>query len=139
MARVSLQSELGVPADVVWEMVGKFNAIGQWHPMVERSQTEGNGTGATRKLKLLGGGAIVERLEHVSNMERLYLYSVVDSPFPVSNWVAEVRVCDRSDGTSTVEWSSNFTPIGADEIDAVKAIQGVFQAGLDNLKRIYGG
>jgi Polyketide cyclase / dehydrase and lipid transport len=118
-------------------MIGRFNALGQWHPMVKRSETKGAGKGAVRRLKLIGGGTQVERLEHVSEAEHVYLYTVVASPLPVIHCVAEIRVSDRGDGTSIVEWSSNFVPAGALEGEAAKALRDVYAAGLDNLKRIY--
>jgi len=118
-------------------MIGRFNAVGQWHPMVKRSETQGTGKGAIRRLRLLGGGTIVERLEHVSDAERVYLYTVVDSPLPVDHCVAEIRVKDCGDGTSIVEWSSNFVPSGAPEREASRALRDVYAVGLQNLKRIY--
>lgn len=138
MAKVSMNTELAVPANLLWDLVGRFNTVGEWHPMVKKSTAECEGKGSIRELKLVGGGAIVERLEHVSDTEKLYLYSIVDSPLPVANYVAEIRVVDNGNGTSTVEWSCNFTPSGATEANAVKLIQDMYKAGLDNLKKIYG-
>lgn len=118
-------------------MIGRFNTVGQWHPMVKRSETRGAGKGAIRRLDLLGGGTMVERLEHTSNAERVYLYSVVASPLPVTHCVAEIRVKDRGDGTSTVEWSSNFVASGAPEREASRVLRDVYTAGLRNVKKIY--
>ena len=42
-------------------------------------------------------------------------------------------------GAWDVEWSSACDPAGAPEADAVKVIEGIFQAGLDNLKKMFGG
>ena len=137
MASLSIRTEVSAPAGLLWEMIGRFNSLGQWHPMVSRSETQGSGKGAMRRLRLLGGGTIVERLEHVNDAERLYLYSVVDSPLPVDHCVAEIRVTDRGDGTSIVEWSSNFVPSGAPEREASEALRDVYTTGLQNLKRIY--
>ncbi len=67
-------------------------------------------------------------------------YSIVESPLPVGDYLATLRVRDRDDGAScTVEWSSEFEPVGAPEPDAVKVIEGIYQAGFENLKRIFGG
>ncbi len=56
-----------------------------WHPAVTESQTEGEGQGSVRRLSLAGGGTIIERLKSVDNDQRLYSYSIVDSPLPVSD------------------------------------------------------
>lgn len=137
MARVTLRTQVNAPAAALWDMVGRFNTLGQWHPMVRRSDTRGSGKGALRRLRMMGGGTLVERLEHLSNAERVYLYSVVEGPLPVDHCVAEIRVTDEGDGTSVVEWSSNFVASGVPEDEAAKALHAVFEAGLDNVKRIY--
>ncbi len=93
-----------------------------------------------RRLYLAGGGALLERLEAVDDNQRVLRYSIVESPLPVGDDLATLRVRDRGDGAScTVEWSREFEPVGAPESDAVKAIEGIYQAGLENLKRIFGG
>ncbi len=139
MARVNMSTRLTVPADEVWKLIGRFSALPEWHPAIETSATEGEGEGAVRRLQLVGGGTIEERLERIDDDERLYTYTIVSGPLPVANYKATVRVRDDGEGGATVvEWSSEFEPAGAAESDAVKTIQGVYQAGFDNLKRIFG-
>lgn len=137
MAKVNMQTELKVPADEVWEMIGGYNALPDWHPAVVSSELESDGK--IRRLKLLGGGEIVERLERIDEKERLYRYSIIHSPFPVVNYTATIRVRDKDDGAgSVVEWSSEFDPENAPETDAVKTIQDVYQQGFDNLRKMFG-
>ena len=58
---------------------------------------------------------------------------------PISNYVSEIRVKDNGDGSSTVEWSSDFkVSSSTGETDVVKTVQEVYQSGLDNLKKLYG-
>jgi len=93
-----------------------------------------------RRLSLAGGGTIVERLMTVDDKERVYSYSIESSPLPVADYTATIRVRDEGDGNrSVVEWSSEFNPAGASEADAVKAIEGVYRAGFESLKKLYGG
>jgi hypothetical protein len=128
MAKVSMAMELGVPADKVWELIGGFNALPNWQ-----------GKGSVRTLHLAGGGTIEERLEQLDDSERLYRYSIVSGPLPVANYSATLRVRDEGGGKCTVEWGSDFEPAGAPEGDAVEAIRGVYQAGFDNLRKMFGG
>ena len=138
MPKVTMSTAIAMKPDMLWQAMGKFGTIADWHPAVEKSVADGEGKGSMRTLSLVGGGTITERLEEVSPSERVYRYSIVDSPLPVAGYRAEIRVNDNSDGTSTVEWSSDFEARGAPEADAIKAIQGVYQAGLDNLAKLYG-
>ena len=136
MAKVSLNTRLGVSADKAWELIGGFNALPDWHPAVEKSELEKEGQ--ERILTLAGGGRIVERLERSDDAERVYSYSILNSPLPVANYKATIRVRDTEGGACDVEWSSEFDPAGAPEADAVKVIEGIFQAGLDNLNKMFG-
>ena len=140
MAKVSMTMNLGVPADKVWELIGGFNALPDWHPAVEKSEVEGEGKGSVRTLHLAGGGTIRERLEQIDDEGKVYSYSILSSPLPVMNYTATLRLREAEDGSGcAVEWESDFQPAGAPEGDAVEIIQGVYQAGFDNLRKMFGG
>jgi hypothetical protein len=138
MAKVKMDTRLPLAADAVWSSIGGFNALPSWHPAVATSEASGEGKGSTRTLGLAGGGTLVERLEASDAARRSYRYSILSGPLPVADYVSELQVRDNGDGTSTVEWSSDFQPKGANEDDAVAAIRGVYQAGLDNLRKMFG-
>ncbi len=135
MPKLSMKQDLNVAADQVWNLIGHFNALPDWHPSVESSELKNEGQ--VRKLALVGGGTIVEKLEKVNKDTRTYSYTIEDSPFPVKNYRAELTVHDGDDGCS-VEWSSEFEAAGVPENDAMKQIQDIYQAGFDNLKKMFG-
>jgi Polyketide cyclase / dehydrase and lipid transport len=139
MAKVNLSQDLPVPAQAVWSVVGGFNALPDWHPAVAKSDTKTDGGAKVRTLTLAGGGTITERLEQVSDKERAYTYSILSGPLPVANYSATIRVRESDSGSGcTIEWSSEFTPSGAPENEAVAAIRGVYEAGFENLKKMFG-
>lgn len=135
MPKVSMSADLQASADDVWRMIGGFNALPDWHPAVEKSELKKEGQ--ERVLSLAGGGKIVERLERLSETEREYSYQITESPLPVANYKATIKVKDGPDGC-TVEWSSDFESIGGDN-EAMKAIEGIYQTGFDNLRKMFGG
>ena len=140
MAKVSSATELPVPAKTVWDVIGNFNALPDWHPAVQKSEIKKEDGSTLRKLSLLGGGTIEEKLEQIDDKERLYTYSILSGPLPVSNYTATLRVRDSADGEGcTVEWSSEFEAKGAPEGAAVQAISGIYEAGFENLKKMFGG
>ncbi len=138
MPKVTMSTPVAMNADALWKAIGSFAAIGDWHPMFERVEAQGENKGSMRTIQLVGGAKIVERLEEISPTERLYRYSITESPLPLRDYFSEIRVKDNGDGTSTVEWSSDFGVTTSNENDVVKTIQEVYQAGLDNLNRMYG-
>ena len=137
MARVSMESPVNMDAEEVWKLLGQFNALPDWHPAVTSSKLEDGGS--LRRLSLLGGGEIVERLEKIEDGDRLYRYSIVSGPLPVANYTATLRVKEDAAGKAIVQWSSDFDPAGASEADATAAVQEIYKAGFDNLRKLFGG
>ena len=140
MSNVNMSTKLPVSADIVWQTIGGFSAMAQWHPAIEKSEETTEGGATIRTLSLAGGGGtVVEKLETLNDKERSCTYSIVSSPMPLSNYEATLRV--RADGpmSCTVEWSSQFDAEGATENDAAAAVRQAYEAGFENLKRMFGG
>lgn len=135
MAKVSMSTQLNVSADDAWKMIGGFNTLPDWHPAVEASElTE---AGQTRTLSLVGGGEIVEKLEKSDEAARTYTYSIVNSPLPLANYTSTIVVREE-DGHCVVDWSGEFDALGGGS-EASDIVSGIYQTGLDNLKKMFGG
>ena len=140
MPKVSSTTELPVPAQAVWSVIGNFNGLPDWHPAVQKSESKSDGGTTVRTLSLMGGGTIEEKLEQIDDKERLYTYSILSSPLPVANYTATLRVRESDSGSGcTVVWSSEFEASGATENVAAEQISQVYEAGFENLKRMFGG
>jgi hypothetical protein len=127
---------LPVPVAEVWKRIGGFNALPEWNPMFEKSElAEG---GQVRRLTVPGVGVIEERLEGSDEQGHSYSYTIIDSPLPVADYHSTIRVREEGD-EAVVEWEGSFEPKGASMEEVGKTIQGVYQTGLDNLKKLYGG
>lgn len=137
MSVVKMSQNLPVPAQVVWGVIGSFNGLPDWHPAIEKSETKTEGGMKIRTLHLVGGGEIIERLESADDKERTYTYSIMSSPLPVADYTAVIKVSEAGMGC-IVEWSSEFTPSGAPESDAAAVVRGIYEAGFENLKKMFG-
>jgi hypothetical protein len=136
MSEVSLKANLNATADQVWQIVGQFNGLPAWNPMIATSTLDDGGQ--RRTLSLPDGSKIVEDLRDSDDGSHTMTYAIVDSPLPVKDYVSTIRVIPSQDGVGcTVEWSSSFDPTG-DENAALTAIHQVYQAGLDNLTKMFG-
>jgi hypothetical protein len=131
MARTSATVVLPTSADVVWETIGDFNRVADWHPAISASKLEESGQ--LRRVSVTGGGESVERL--TGQGPHWYSYQLVSGPMPVSEYAATLRVEDAPEGNATVKWSASYTPEGASDADAEAAIRPFLEAGLDNLRR----
>jgi carbon monoxide dehydrogenase subunit G len=139
---------ISAPADAVWARIRNFDALKDWHPAVADSPADhGNDEGSVRNLKLKGGGALVETLEAHNDAQRKYSYRAKDGgALPVTNYTSTVSVTADGAG-SVVEWRGAFyrgypnndPPPDQNDEAAVKAITGVYQSGLQNLKKLAEG
>ncbi len=141
MIKLFRSTSINGASDKVWSLIRGFNGLPKWHPGIVRSELEPGHAeqevGAIRVLTLGDGGTVVERLLAVSDLEHSYTYAIISAPFPVSNYVATLRVLPITDGQRTyVEWTAEFdTP--ADKEEEMRQLVGddVFQAGFDALKK----
>lgn len=147
---VSKSITINAPADKVWNAVKDFDALNTWHPALEKDQiVEGtnNTVGAVRLLTLKGGGTIKERLLRFNPAKRSFSYEIIEGVIPVSGYKSRLVVSAAGDNVSTVTWSGRFKRknTGANPADnendkaAVDTISGVYQGGLDNLKKMLEG
>jgi hypothetical protein len=144
MPRVFVSSVIDAPAAKVWERVRDFNALPRWHPRIRESRIE-NGEppdkiGCVRDFNLQNGDRIRERLLGLSDYDMFCTYAILESPMPLTDYVATLRLTPVTDGNRTfAEWSAEFE-CEADKADELVAGIGtnVFQGGFDALKRHFG-
>lgn len=135
--KLSVSKEVSINAapDTVWKMVGGFNELDMWHPVVVNSILNGEGmkAGDIRVLTLGNGAKITEKLVAHSDSKKTYTYAITESPLPVMDYVSTITVSGSEAGKSIVEWKSTFNANNAPDEKAVETIAGVYDAGLNNL------
>ena len=105
---------LDAPTDAVWDVLRDFNGHDRWHPAVatapiERAQASDK-IGCVRRFKLKDGSELREQLLALSDLEQTFSYCLLDTPIPMFNYVAHVRLLPVTDGDRTFwHWESRFT------------------------------
>ncbi|TVT89050.1 SRPBCC family protein [Pseudomonas sp. RGB] len=133
MATASSVIEVPVSADQVWQLIGGFNALPDWLPFIVKS--EASDGGRVRHLQTADGGVVVERLQSFDNVARTYSYTIEQSPFPVSAYLATLQVEALTDESAKVTWSGVFTPAAGTTDAAVEELfAGVYSGGLEALR-----
>ena len=145
MPRVYISSVIDAPAAKVWEKVRDFNALPRWHPRIRDSRIE-NGepsdrVGCIRDFHLQNGDRIREKLLGLSDYDMFCTYAILESPMPLTDYVATLRLTPVTDGDRTfAEWTAEFDCAEDAAEDLVGGIGlNVFQAGFDALKRQMAG
>lgn len=134
----------------VWAALTDFGAIAQWHGDVaeikveDRKDNEGEAVLTHRRVTFKDGNYIIEKLRE-ANAEVFKLdYKMVEGTVPVSNYRAVMQVKPGPrEGESTLIWTGRFynmansmeAPPGQDNPTAVAAINKIYDAGLDGIKR----
>ena len=145
MARVYVSSVIDAPASGVWERIRDFNGLPKWHPLIRESRIEdalpADKVGCIRNFRLQNGDLIRERLLGLSDYDMFCTYTILESPMPLEDYIATLRLTPVTDGDRCFsEWSAEFACDADKENDLVGTIGGdVFQAGFDALKRRFSG
>lgn len=144
MARVYTSSVINASASRVWDRVRDFNGLPRWHPRIRDSRIEdalpSDKVGCIRNFNLQNGDNIREQLLGLSDYDMFCTYAILESPMPLSDYIATLRLTPVTDGDRCfVEWSAEFSADPANEDSLVNGIgTDVFQAGFDALKRHFG-
>lgn len=144
--------EVIIKADTakVWATVKDFGGLHKWHPAVETTVLEmrkdDSGTEVQHRLiTLKGGGTLLEKLVGATDEEMKLEYRIVEGVLPVSGYRAIMQVKPGPGADeSTVTWTGRFynkandvhAKPGEDNEAAVKAVEGVYDAGLPALKKL---
>ena len=147
LLRVSKSVSIHATPAAVWEKARDFNALNTWHPAVASDEIvagSNNQPGAERKLTLGNGGTVDEKLLSFDDAHRRFSYTIVGGVLPVSDYTSTFRVTPVGKDSARVTWSGTFKrkdtgakpAADASDATAIKTISGVYQSGLDNLKKI---
>lgn len=141
MADVSVKKSIRAPAKRVWEMVSEWGGTHKWIPGVGPVTVTGNGVGATRSADLDPAtgfpGKITESLNAFDESAMYFQYCISgESPIPIENYVAEMKIDVVADNVCEVTWRSSWSPTGelsADEL--VAAFEGLYDISLENVRK----
>ncbi|AFJ03266.1 MxaD protein [Methylophaga frappieri] len=133
---------IAASADEVWEVIGEFGQIGEWHPHVEAVE---NTDETTRVITLASGEKFTESLDDRNADEYLISYRLLEENFdaiPVSFFTISIQAESSAKNETTVSWSGrfyradtgNFPPENLNDAAAVKAMTEYAQAGLQGIK-----
>lgn len=123
------------PVEAVWDVLRDFNGHERWHPAVAQSQIErgqpADRVGCVRAFRLAGGEQLREQLLALSDMETTFTYCLLETPIPLFNYVAHVRLIPVTDGDRTFwQWEGRFTtPAGREQELGAMVGTNIYEAG----------
>jgi len=141
MPHVVRSAVLNAPADAVWNVLRDFNGYDRWHPAIATSTIEraqaSDKIGCVRRLRLADGSELREQLLALSDLEQTCSYCLLDTPIPLFNYVAHVRLLPVTDGDRTFwHWEARFTTKPDDSRRLTEMIsEQIFRAGFGAVRQ----
>ena len=113
MPMVEFSAVLDSDAEHAWSVLKKFGEIQEWHPSIVESSIEDNQpdglVGCIRKLTLADGAVVRERLLSIDDRNTTLSYRFEESPLPLDNYVATVKLVSLTGQSKTfINWSARF-------------------------------
>lgn len=142
MPKVVRSSIVDAPVDRLWAVLRDFNGHDRYHPIVAASAIErghpSDKVGCVRRFTLRDGSELREQLLTLSDLEMTYSYCLLDTPIPLFNYVAHVRLLPVTDGNRSFwHWESRFTtPPGREEELARMVGDEVYSAGIEAVRAL---
>jgi hypothetical protein len=141
MPRVVRSTILDAPVGRAWAVLRDFNGHDRWHPAVATSAIErghpSDRVGCVRRFRLQDGGELREQLLTLSDLEQTYSYCLLETPVPLFNYVAHVRLLPVTDGDRTFwQWESRFTTRPGEERAMAEQVgDNIYAAGFEAIRR----
>ncbi|WP_108661838.1 SRPBCC family protein [Acuticoccus kandeliae] len=140
MVKVVKSTIIDAPVEAVWEVLRDFNGHDRWHPAVADSQMERGAptdrVGGVRRFHLADGSELREQLLTLSDLDMAFTYCLIDTPIPLLNYVAHVRLHPVTDGDMTFwHWESRFdTPPGRERELHDQVAENIYAAGMEAIR-----
>lgn len=133
MTEVVVSKTIQVPANKAWETLSSFRNIEAISP-IERSETIGEGEGATRTCFMPDGAEIHEVLNKIENSAMEMQYEITKGPFPISGYLSDIKVEATEESSCKVTWGCEFETNEQTESAMTELFEGFYNVIIDNLE-----
>lgn len=133
MTEVIVNKTIQVPASKAWATLSSFRNIEAISP-IERSETVGEGAGATRTCHMPDGAAIYEVLNKVEDATMEMQYKITEGPFPITGYISDVKVEGIGDSSCKVTWGCQFETEEENKKAMIDLFEGFYNVIIDGLE-----
>ncbi|WP_075215577.1 SRPBCC family protein [Mongoliimonas terrestris] len=142
--KVEITREINAPADKVWAAVSNFQDL-SWVPGVAKVEGSGSEVGSKRTITLENGETLTETVDKLDAAKMMIMYRAdADNVkfLPVTNYSSRLTVKANGSGSTVTWWGAfyrgypnNDPPADLNDETALSAVTGLYNAGLDGLKK----
>lgn len=133
MTEVIVSKTVQIEASKAWATLSSFRNIEAISP-IERSETIGEGSGATRTCYMPDGAAIYEVLDKVDNATMEMQYKITKGPFPITGYVSNVKVEAVGNSNCKITWGCQFETSEESKAAMIELFEGFYNVIIDSLE-----
>jgi carbon monoxide dehydrogenase subunit G len=125
--QVNVEEEIATDAANVWQLIRNFGDISAWASGIVVN-TQGSDVGMIRQLDF-NSDKIVERCEAHDDALMSFTYRLLESPWPMSDYVATVTLTRAGPDKTLIEWSSTFQAVPEQAEAARNLVENTYRKG----------
>ncbi len=138
---IAVKHTINAPADKVWATFKSFDYVEKYNPLVQKTEVQGSGVGATRICSFSqpdgNTGKLSEKIESLDESQKIISISIADGVLPATNAVVTVKF-NALDGNKTeIDFSGTAEPKGASEEDLQNNFLPVFKMTAEGLEKLH--
>ncbi len=132
---------INAPADKVWETIKSYDYVEKYLPLVQKTEVQGSGVGATRVCTISqpdgSSGKVFEKIESLDESQKTISISIADGVLPAINAISTTKV-NALDGNKTeLDLSWTAEPKGISEEDLRNYILPIFKMIAEGLEKLH--
>jgi len=141
MTNVSVKYTINAPADKVWATFKSFDYVEKYNPLVQKTEVQGSGVGATRicTFSLPDGntGKLSEKIESLDESQKIISISIAEGVLPATNVIVTLKVSALDGNKTELDFSGTAEPKGISEEDLRNTFLPVFKITAEGLEKLH--
>jgi len=142
---IAVKYTINAQADKVWDTLKSFDYVEKYNPLVQKTEVDGSGVGATRICTFSqpdgSTGKLSEKIESLDESQKTISISIVDGVLPATNAIVTIKI-NALDGNKTeLDFSGTFSgtaePKGISEEDLRNNFLPVFKMTAEGLEKLH--
>jgi carbon monoxide dehydrogenase subunit G len=138
---IAVKHTINAPTDKVWATFKSFDYVEKYSPLVQKTEVQGSGVGATRICHISqpdgNTGKLSEKIESLDESQKTISVSIVDGVLPATNAVITVKFNALDGNKSELEFSISAEPKGVSEDDLRNTFLYAFKSIAEGLEKLH--
>jgi hypothetical protein len=137
---------ISAPIEDVWKTVRDFSTFHVWHPSFKfgaiRHGDPSDRVGCVRGFVAGDGGMFVEKLYELSDKEDTFVYRILESPLPMTDYYGRIKLTKITNVNQTfLEWMGEAKVENQEQFDIITKVANdvVYQPGMKALQEKFAG